>query len=652
MRRPYTLHYEEAVFVAGTSVAATLSALLGARPLRTPFATGCFLAALWLAALGPHVGTLTSALHVGTGPLVLVCLQLSATLTTLAMFAHGPRWLGAAAAAGQLGLLVLGLYCLESNFELSCAHLFLSGLLLGADALRSRWGREGALAPPRSYAWHDAALFAVTVVGAALVASHVFGRMTPNGDEIANSFQADVFAHGRAYAPVPPCAAMFENYWVFRHAERVFAQYTPGWPLFMAPFQRFGVIWLAGPVMAGVLAVGVAHLSRRLANGLGRTPEESGRIVAVAGVLGAALAMLGASMLMNGASRFPHTMVCACLAWGLEGLCVIAAGGAASRRADIAYGALFGATAALIVGTRPADGMLLGTGIALYLVGAIRKRRISSTALLSAAVACALLGGLALVILRLQLGTWFKTGYAIAALYRPEAVLSFAFPGPKHLKHAIPLATGSYCWWPAAPAIGVVGLLMGLGGRERRLSVMLLVSGFTLHTFYFFVKFGRLGDNGLGPRYLLPLVVPMAVGGAAALAPLLASWREPSPTSTPLGAATRALLVVLAAGVGTLVIAPLVYPVAREEYARGTAPLRAAARLGLKHAIVVLEDGRVNGVPANLAQNEPMAEDPATLFLIRRNDADEACARAHFPGRDWYRAGKDETLTPYPGGVR
>jgi len=648
MRRPYTLHYEEAVFVAGTSVAATLSALVAAKPLRTPLATGCFLAALWLAALGPHMGAVSSASDFATQALVLVCLQLSGTLTTLAMFIHGPRWLGAGAAAGQLGLLVLGLYCRDSNFELSCAHLFLAGVLLGADALRSRWGREGALAPARSFAWHDAALFAVTVVGAALVADHVFGRMTGNGDEIANSFQADVFAHGRAYAPVPPCAAMFENYWVFRYAERVFAQYTPGWPLLMAPFQRFGVIWLAGPFMAGVLAVGIAHLSRRLANGLGRTPEESGRIVAVAGVLGAVLAMLGASMLMNGASRFPHTMVCACLVWGIEGLCTIA-GGATDRRVDIAAGALFGATAALIVGTRPADGLLLGTGVGLYFVWALRKRRISTAALVSAAVACVLVGGLTLVILRLQLGAWFKTGYAVAALYRPEAVLAFDFPGPKHLKHAIPLATGSYCWWPAAPAIGVIGLLLGLAGRERRVSVMLLVSGFTLHTFYFFVKFGRLGDNGLGPRYLLPLVVPMAVGGAAALAPLLASVRGPSPTSRRFGVAAPALVVLLAAGVGTLVIAPLVYPVAREEYARATGPLRAAARLGLKHAIVVLEDGRVNGVPANLAQNEPMAEDPATLFLIRRNDADEACARAQFPGRDWYRAAKDETLTPYPG---
>jgi hypothetical protein len=582
--------------------------------------------------------------------LPLVCMQLAGTFTTLAMFLHGPRWLGAIAAGGQLGLLVLGLYCLESNFELSCAHLFLAGLLLGADAWRSRQGHPHVPAPRRSHALHDAAIFLVTMSVAALVTTHVFGRMTGNGDEIANSFQADVFAHGRAYAPVPACASMFENYWVFRYAERIFSQYTPGWPLFMAPFQRLGVIWLAGPAMAGIAAVGIARLSRRLADGLGRTPEESGRIVTIAGVLGAALAMSGASMLLNGASRFPHTMVCACLAWGIESLCVIASA-EPRQRSEIGYGVLFGTSAALIVGTRPADGLLLGTGVALYLAQALRRRRISPAARASAGVAAGLRGALVLVILRVQLGAWLKTGYGIASLYRPEAVLTFDFPGPKHLKHAIPLATGSYCWWPVAPALGVVGLLSGLAGRERRLSVMLFVSGFTLHTFYFFVKFGRLGDNGLGPRYLLPLVVPMAVGGAAALAPLLASVRSEGANSGRTGRTLRAATVVLAAGVGALAIVPLMYPMARDEYALATAPLRAAARQGLTHAIVVLEDGRVNGVPANLAQNAPMAENPATLFLIRKSQTDEACARAHYPGRTWYLAGKDETLTPYAGRV-
>jgi hypothetical protein len=360
--------------------------------------------------------------------------------------------------------------------------------------------------------------------------------------------------------------------------------------------------------------------------------------------------MTGASMLLNGASRFAHTLVCACFAWGTESLCVLATEPAPRRRA-LGYGVLLGSAGALAVGTRPADGVLIASGIGLYFCVALARRRLGSAALVSAGLTFAVLGGLLASVLRLQLGEWWKTGYGIASQFRPEAVVDLSFPGPRHLKEAIPLSFGSYCWWPAAPAVAVVGLLRGLAGKERRVSVMLLVSGFAVQTFYFFVTFGRRGDNALGPRYLLPLVVPLAVGGAAVLAPLLTALRPQVGAPSLPGARARAWVVALAAVAGTLGIAPLIYPLAHSEYRQATAPLRAAARLGLKNAIVFLEEGRVNGVPANLAQNEPMAEHPATLFLIRKSLADEVCARAHFPGRDWYLAGKDETLTPYPGGA-
>ena len=67
----------------------------------------------------------------------------------------------------------------------------------------------------------------------------------------------------------------------------------------------------------------------------------------------------------------------------------------------------------------------------------------------------------------------------------------------------------------------------------------------------------------------------------------------------------------------------------------------------LKNAIVMIEPGRVPAHETNLAQNAPMDPNPPVLFLIRRGPEDEACARAHFPGRTWYRAGMDTTLTPY-----
>ena len=140
----------------------------------------------------------------------------------------------------------------------------------------------------------------------------------------------------------------------------------------------------------------------------------------------------------------------------------------------------------------------------------------------------------------------------------------------------------------------------------------------------------------------------MAVGGAALLAPLVDNMRRRRfSLAARIRAAGPVALVALSVVYGVVRIGPLVYPVAQAEYRYSTRPFRAARTMGLKHAIVAVEPGRGTVHETNLAQNAPMDPNPDVLFLIRRSDADEACAREHFPGRTWYRAGTTETLTPY-----
>ena len=101
--------------------------------------------------------------------------------------------------------------------------------------------------------------------------------------------------------------------WVFRHNGHAFSQYTPGWPLFMAPFSRLGLIDLAGPVVGGIMAVGVALACHaELASGLGAGSwKKSERIVAIAGFLGPLCSGAGSQ---HAAERsiplFPHHGVC------------------------------------------------------------------------------------------------------------------------------------------------------------------------------------------------------------------------------------------------------------------------------------------------------------------------------------------------------
>ncbi|HVR20278.1 MAG TPA: hypothetical protein VMS65_11295 [Polyangiaceae bacterium] len=617
--------------------------------MRSRSATVLFTGAIWLAALCPEASELPVSLRFGPNSNTL-WLQASALLATAAALLERLPGFGLLAAAGQFGLWALGLYLTESSFELVVAHLAFYGALLGFALLQARRFKTDAVAAPRSFAIQDAVIFVVTLGLTAFASRWAFGGFVFNGDEVASSYQANVYGHLEAYGRIPACASMFDNYWVFRHEGRAFSQYTPGWPLFMAPFQRLGIIWLAGPSMAALVAVGVARLSRRVVSGYGGTVDDARRIRALAGPIGAACAMLGPSMLLNGASRFSHTMVSACFAWAVESVCMIAEPGGSRRRAW-AYGLLLGASTAFGVSSRPADGATLGIGVFLYFLWAFVRRRIHLRAFVATALAFAGITALTLVILRLQLGRWFHTGYWIAPRFHPEAELVLSLPDPRYLKLSIPLGTGAYCWWPAAPALALAGLLPALRGGERRVVIMLGVSVTVLMGFYSFVEFGRYAYDGLGPRYVLPVVVALAVGSAAVLAPLCARMGVTFRRQLALGARLRfalpGALAALAVVYGIVRLAPMIYPLARDENRAATAPLRAAKKLGLKKAIVALEPGNLPAHETNLAQNMPFDSDPDVLFLIRRTAEDEACARRTYPGRKWYRASVAELLVPY-----
>jgi hypothetical protein len=626
---------------------------LWSRPLPKRTASVLFGISVWSSVLAPSLPTLAKIASVHPPPTAAVWLACSLLCATFAAVVSGPTWFAGAAALGQLGLYVLGDWVRSSDDELMFAYLLWHGALLGLYSLRCAPPRSREPAPAGAgHARQDLAIFLLTFALATFVMARVFEWVVYNGDEVANSFQADVYGHLKAYASYPPCRKSFENYWVFPYHGRLFSQYTPGWPLFMAPFQRLGVIALAGPCAAGFLAVGVARVSRRAAFGLGASAAQHGGIVAVAGPLGAALVMLGPSVLLNGASRFSHTLVAACFAWAVESAAVVATPGN-SRRRQVGYGLLLGLATSLGVATRPADGGALGVGVFIYFMSALVRRRVGWSSFGATCLGFALLGGLTLVILRLQVGSWFHTGYYVTPLFHPEGELVLAAPLRAELKYGVPLATGSYCWWPVAPALGVGGLVRCLAGRERRVAFMLGTGALALVAFYTFVAFGRGGDDGLGPRYIMPVVVTEAAGTAGLLAPLLfrlleAVRRRALPLRFRLNLAGPGLLMLAAAGAGTYAIVPLTYPVAYEEHHAATAPLRAARAARLENAIVLLEPGMIPAHETNLAQNAPMDPHPSVLFLIRRSAADDACFRKHFPGRSWYRAGRTEKLVRVP----
>jgi hypothetical protein len=663
---PYTETPLDALMTAQASLGAVLSAVIWFRPLAgagwgaragtlpSRAATALFLSATWIAVFYPVLPFVARAfmLHDPLPTAPLAWLRASALLATLALLAARVRWLALVVCViGEVGLWWLCSFLQQSELELAAAHLVWLGALLGIVELFTPRAtdapRSDSSTPPReSFFTHDLRVFALAVLVSALVALFVLDRRCNSGDEWGNTYNADLFAHFQAYGTPPPCPRMFKNWWVFFHLGRAFSQYTPGWSLFMAPFQRIGLVWMSGPIALGLTTVAVARLSRRAAAGLGATPEESARVIRAAGTIGALTSIAGSTMLLNAASRFPHTMVSACFAWAIECTAIVCTPNL-SRRAQWAWGAALGVVSAWLVSTRPSDG-LLGVGVAIYFVQALVRRRVGWRAVVAAFLGSTLWGGLSLVILRLQLGTWLTTGYSLAPMYTGHQ-FSMSWPKPNEFKYGFPIATGSYMWWPCAPALGVAGLFAVLRRPGRGIAFMLAIGGIGLAAFYNMVEFGRYFDSGYGPRYHLPLVVAMAVGGAIVLARVWVRASSGDATTRALRDAGPWVLAVAALVAGVLRAAPLVYPLAHREIRERTAPLRVIDEAKLKNAIVTVQDGEIGWVAWDLAQNLPTEKNPDVLILVNQGEPELSCAHKAFPGRTWFRAvGKTEDVELQP----
>jgi hypothetical protein len=403
--------------------------------------------------------------------------------------------------------------------------------------------------------------------------------------------------------------------------------YLPGWPLFMAPFARAGIAWLASPVCFGALIVAVARLGRRAGG------DAAGRIAAVT-------AMCGACTLLNAGSRYCHVFVAACFAWGVEAICATRRD--TPRRSQWHWGFLLGTTTSLALCTRPQDGGLLFLGPFVYLTYALLRRRIGLHLVAAAIGPFITICGLTLIILRLQLGEWFKTGYSIAPLFFWWTKAVYDVPAMDAWKYGLPFMTASYSFFPIAPAFAVAGLLI-LG---RRLSFMFTVGIVGHLAFYTAAAFGRYGDFGYGPRYYLVLIVPMAIGAGVLLAPLWNEYRARRIAPVLASQDGPALLAACAVLLGVARIAPLMYPFAHDQLHIRSALTRAIERDGIHHAVVTVRQGDTGGGPLLDAQNDPF--DPAQDVIVLSPD-DLSCSRELYRDRKFYWAtGQEEvTLTPY-----
>jgi len=636
MNSPFTDHPLDAFIIAETSVALTLTAVLFHRRARPSFASSLLLAAVWLAAGQPALLRSIRELGIPSFPMLgkggwpIFLLDIAGALCALGALATGRRRVAAVGVLVAAALHGVDRYIQNSTGDLAALHVAFVGLLIGL-CCREEAHAVASPRPSLSYRWDDALLAVLGTTLGVVVCWGVLDGLIDSADEWAYTVQAAIFAKGRVFAPLPQCSAAFENFWVFHAGNREFSEYTPGWSMFVAPFMTLGVVWLAGPASLGLLGAAVARLTRRVVRDAGYRAMD----VRAAGVVAGLAVMLGSSMLLNGGSRYCHLFVSACFALALESVLAV---GSVDERSKVAHGARLGLASAWLLSTRPADGATLGVGLFVLYAIALVRGRIPRQSVLASVATFATLGGIVLVVLRLQLGRWFMTGYALNPILRPwNDVTTFSIPNADEFSWSVPLATGAFCWWPCAPSVAFAGLAsLGRGARLAKWGIVLCFVPFLM--FYMLIEVGRGSDWGYGPRYQLPLVVPMAIGVGAVLGPLVTMARRGYALGKLYPAAPLAL-ALSAWIIGIVRIAPLMFP-----YARAVVEVHDTLALALRSApiddAIVLASGPIGGVnPLDVTENLPLMLYPEQrIFVANEVDAGTlACLRAHYPARRIFR---------------
>jgi hypothetical protein len=639
---PYTAFFADAFMAAHVAIGVMLMALAWA------WLSKHVIARTLLAMTSPLIGDFLRGFGAKTPPLQLTHEVLFFSSCCIFFAAASMRRILVSVVTLLVGLLLTKFpdWFDDSMSEICALHLVWVGIALGL--LR----RRGVEAEPRAVSHlkkhplaHDLLIFGSATLVAVFVSTFVLQRADGSADEWAYTWQAAAFARLHAYGAFPPCEKAFQAFYVFPSMGRLFSQYTPGWPYFMAPFVLFGVPWLAGPVSHGFFALGAARVARSAVwlDGRGTAARAS-----AAAVLAAGVATFSATTLLLGASRYAHVFVAALFAWGIEASLVLRTETDPKRK--VRWGFVLGLTVALMGATRPADGATLAMGLFFYFLYNLVRRRIGLRPFGAATLGLLLVAGLTLVILRLQLGEWLKTGYSLyASIHTWDQTPKYVWPRPSEWKFALPLATGSYAWFPCLLALGfggIVSLRRAAGG----VLFMMVVSFLAFEVHYQWLSLARNWDWGYGPRYETPLVVIMAVGTGVALAPLAESARQHTHAMTALQAGGP-IAVVLCMIMLTLVrLWPLLYPGIYAHVHAHDALNERIRETGIHNAVVMAAVGTTGFDPLDLTENLPIDLYPNqdVLIAIERKPEWTQCIRTGFPGRAIYRAtGNPPVITPY-----
>jgi hypothetical protein len=411
----------------------------------------------------------------------------------------------------------------------------------------------------------------------ALSARWVFDGRALLVDEVAQLFQARVFASGRIAGVLDPAPELFSALHLVERDGRVFSQFPPGGPAVLAIGVLLGAVWIAVPLCGAIAVWCFAAFTR------GVEAERPG-----VSLLASLLFAFAPYMVFMSGSQMNHvpTLLGVCAA--LLALERAATPGASARRRSL-LAAACGLSLGFAATVRPVDAAAFALPIAaLLLWRAVHDRR-EIAPLLASGIGIAVPIGLMLWFNARTTGAPLLFGYE--ALWGKGHELGFhAAPwGVAHtpargleLVSLYFLRLQTYLLETPIPSLTAAIVALLLVPALRRLDGVLLAGSAMLVLLYF-----AYWHDGfyLGPRFYVCLLPALALWSARAYPEWRARWGR--------GASYR---ILTSASVVSLVIAlGLMAPLRAREYRSGLKTMRwdvdaAARHAGVRNAVVFVRE--------------------------------------------------------------
>ncbi|HJU89271.1 MAG TPA: hypothetical protein VJ672_07765 [Gemmatimonadaceae bacterium] len=485
---------------------------------------------------------------------------------------------------------VLGIAVVLAILSRTISTLWPAGLFARAiDALSTREAFSTLMLGALSFALY------------ASISLMVFERTPLNLDEVAQRFQARIFAGGALWRTAPAHPEFFSIYHIVDVGGRVYGQFPPGGPAMLAIGELIGMAWLVVPLCGAVAAM--AWLSTlRLCE-----PRQG---VAMGAALLFALSPFFAFLAGTSMNHVPALM------WILLGMAALLRV-ATANVPRVALAALAGAAFGMAGTIRPVDALAFALPAAIWLGARTLRERSRWRELAAAGL------GVAVPFIAMGLVNAATTGaplrFGYEVLWGKAHGIGF-HEDPSGVMHTpargLTLVAGyfrslqTHLFELPLPCLLPALIAFALGRRTSGLDRYLLSSSGLLVSLYAAYWFD---GEYLGPRFMLPLL------------PLLALWSARLPAlireRTGDGTAFRTAVYAYAVAIGMAVV--LLVPARAKLYAAASPEMRwdadsAAAAAGVRNAMVLVRESWGSQVLARLHSLGISRPDASRLY--RRTD--------------------------------